>query len=1238
MSVLSIVWQPSYAPSDRRSSSSIKANKNTVAKDKVNCPVMQYIKQNVLKTRQKKESVKLPNITLEHLIEIYKLIYLNRCRSDLIQLQNPIRDLLQAINSSIETQDHSLDKTVEACKTQIDEIIRGNFSEAFFGFNINKKPRKKATQKLINSLLEGSYQEQPVVSPRVAAIEHKKYETCKSLLQSRFFDESGKGKALKIGDIAKIYTDLITILEPIKFESSSNIDSTESALRMLLLRLNNLVQSFHSFTVNTDNERGKAGLAVQRSAKLVQECILNEHMFPESQFSGIKNLNFDFKNPNKELLASLKQVSDITMGILSGRVQTKTASLLEAVQAQLKRGAVRQISIGSGGSQADLPEVKNATKYSPRPYQESSVKAIMDCFNKGNERQTAVIPCGEGKSYTAFLVKEAIKKQIYEKTNRAHNPMRSLVFVPTLQLLEQFMEEWSSQEKPDEASDYLIICSQRDIDKLDDQISALEQSEEADSGHLINALVSLRSRVKTVSSDANDIAVFLNKPSDKEKIIYSTYQSSQKIIDALQNVDEQKKSFDFICCDEAHRTTGEEDSLFTKVHNNEKLPSSRRLNMTATKKLFDLSFSQGFQTRVSAFDMSDEKIYGPTSVNRKFSQAIEDGNLVDYELFFIHTDPIEIEKFLNDNEIEINEDNIKLASRHLALKKAYDDCGAKKTISYHQYVDTALDFASDHRMFQPKLTYFSVHGAMTAQERNANLNAFKRSTDPCAISNVVVLREGTNIPSADTCFMDTQINAVGSNIQTMSRVLRKDPNNKAKVGKIIIPLLGNNARNFFNLSGDLKNDFKDTDESRMYRAVEAIAAMDSRFDIQHLEKISDEMQKNAEGDATQNLPLEPKYKNYSSGNIRFIDGVSADESCNSGHYYRSSFLLNRVSNRFQFARQPDRFTDIFEAAEFIKNFDNGKYKKMPFSMQQKDEFYDARNKFFTTILEEEIGISLDNLLVLTAKYMREEMHLSNYYIEQCLGSNTLVQYFLSSLIWEGKIPQQSLEELSKLVKKSFDNVKPSYLSWNISDALLTMGLEPAAVVNCLLNSDYLLIPQRPSKLLDIIWDCPSPIDKQKVQRIISKIKQHYPSRESFFKNDLLIEGKGRRQQEISSMFEGRGVDLYELLRGLKHNKMLPRGRMEPLMKLMNYIYKPMEISSYDDLGRKLLKISGNQSASDTGLEFGEAEEIIESICFITGQTPKFFKQLNNPYGEKRNNTALKRLILRSYQNAQRDGV
>lgn len=188
-------------------------------------------------------------------------------------------------------------------------------------------------------------------------------------------------------------------------------------------------------------------------------------------------------------------------------------------------------------------------KYTPQKHQEIAIDKVVKHFEKKNRGQL-ILPCGAGKTFTALWIKERLK------------PQTTLVLVPSLALLRAIKNEWASQKK--DKYEYICVCSEKDIDKRPDA--------------LVVHTYEVGSRVTTRSETVHD---FLD--TSGEKIVFSTYQSLPVIIDAIKG---SKFSFDFVVCDEAHRTAGaKKGNIFTLVHDNKILPAKKRLYMTATPRI-----------------------------------------------------------------------------------------------------------------------------------------------------------------------------------------------------------------------------------------------------------------------------------------------------------------------------------------------------------------------------------------------------------------------------------------------------------------------------------------------------------------------------------------------------------------------------------------------------------------------------------------------------------------------------
>ena len=118
---------------------------------------------------------------------------------------------------------------------------------------------------------------------------------------------------------------------------------------------------------------------------------------------------------------------------------------------------------------------------------------------------------------------------------------------------------------------------------------------------------------------------------NKSLVVFSTYQSIEVIAKAqkeLAKSNPKYAEFDLIICDEAHRTTGvslanEDESAFTKVHNNDFIKSKKRPYMTATPRLYnDETKSKAAQAEAILCSMDDVSLYGEEMYRIGFGEAV----------------------------------------------------------------------------------------------------------------------------------------------------------------------------------------------------------------------------------------------------------------------------------------------------------------------------------------------------------------------------------------------------------------------------------------------------------------------------------------------------------------------------------------------------------------------------------------------------------------------------------------
>jgi predicted helicase len=241
-----------------------------------------------------------------------------------------------------------------------------------------------------------------------------------------------------------------------------------------------------------------------------------------------------------------------------------------------------------------------------------------------HDRGKMIMACGTGKTYTSELIVEQL----------LHDKGLVLFMVPSIALLGQTLNAWCADaKKPIKA---VCICSD----------SKASRKVGKDDDFTLDSTVDL---ALPASTDAESIKKQLLKYRDYDGlvVVFSTYQSVDAVRDAQKSILKETKNeygvFDFIICDEAHRTTGvklstDEESSFIKVHKDENVKGRKRLYMTATPRLYADSAKIKAKTNDKIdylCSMDDESIYGEEFYRVSFSYAVEHELLTDYKVLVL---------------------------------------------------------------------------------------------------------------------------------------------------------------------------------------------------------------------------------------------------------------------------------------------------------------------------------------------------------------------------------------------------------------------------------------------------------------------------------------------------------------------------------------------------------------------------------------------------------------------------
>src|ERR1035437_5965268 len=401
-----------------------------------------------------------------------------------------------------------------------------------------------------------------------------------------------------------------------------------------------------------------------------------------------------------------------------------------------------------------------------RPHQQEAIKAAANNFLKNNERRGRILmPCGTGKSLTAFWIANVL---------RANSV---IVAVPSLSLIKQSLEDWTREflalnENP--LPEWLCICS-------DESTGNLEKDEFVSDTYSLGI---------PTTTDINKISEFLLTQTSSRKIVFTTYQSSYKLAEATRNTG---FIFDLALLDEAHKTVGVKSKTFATLLSDENIKIQKRIFMTATERVI-----RGNNNDV--YSMDDENIYGKQFFHLSFKKAIhsEPKIICDYKILTVTVTNKEIKKLITENKFitdiknEINEQEAQSLAAAIALRKAYEKYGIKHAISFHRSIKAANSFAhlnkafNKQKLFYPIVESHHISSQKSAGERAQLMKDFTKENF-ALMTNARCLTEGVDVPAIDcVLFADPKQSTVDI-IQAAGRALR--PYKGKNYGYIMLPII-----------------------------------------------------------------------------------------------------------------------------------------------------------------------------------------------------------------------------------------------------------------------------------------------------------------------------------------------------------------------------------------------------------------------------------------------------------------
>ncbi|MCY4342856.1 MAG: DEAD/DEAH box helicase family protein [Gammaproteobacteria bacterium] len=429
-----------------------------------------------------------------------------------------------------------------------------------------------------------------------------------------------------------------------------------------------------------------------------------------------------------------------------------------------------------------------------RPDQVEALEAVRAGLADA-DRGKLIMACGTGKTLTGLRIAEEL----------AGSGSHVLFLVPSLALMAQTVREWCADAMLPLAA--FAVCSDTQVGRRRrsrHDVAELEVTDLAFPATTDAASLALA----VAASDANSM-----------RVVFATYQSISVI--AAAQASHGVPVFDLIVCDEAHRTTGvtftgEDQSNFVKVHDNESVRGRKRLYMTATPRIYgENAKSKARDTRAVLASMDNPDLYGEVLFHHGFARAVESGILTDYRVIVLVMDEgqvsVAVQKRLADQSSELALDD---ATKIVGCWKALSKTGLagtaadksepmRRALAFCRSIDSSKlvrnEFEQVVGEFQAEIgegelggvvcEVRHVDGTYNARDRGQRLDWLKEDAgaNVCRIlSNARCLTEGVDVPALDAILFLHPRNSQIDVVQAVGRVMRRAPGKQ--MGYVILPV------------------------------------------------------------------------------------------------------------------------------------------------------------------------------------------------------------------------------------------------------------------------------------------------------------------------------------------------------------------------------------------------------------------------------------------------------------------
>lgn len=524
----------------------------------------------------------------------------------------------------------------------------------------------------------------------------------------------------------------------------------------------------------------------------------------------------------------------------------------------------------------NIPVVNQIIK-TPR-YHQTLIYAESIQYFDDHDRGYIEIACGAGKTLTSYWVDKYMYNQF------------TIIAVPSLYLLSQFYKEWVVQSINENISiQYLLIGSDADV--------------QSDNIYYNNGLI--------ITTDDNDITKFIESHTNQKKVIISTYQSSDKLINVLNKL---KIIPEFCIFDEAHKTVGQTNKQFSLLLNDTNLKIKKRLFMTATPKIYN-NYNDENDDETEILSMNNEEWYGKRIYLYNTYDAIKNKLLVDYQLMTLFTNNKYIEQTINTNKyvfaetFDTNESHY--VGTAIMIMNAYKNNEIKSLVTYHNSIKKTQKFKNILEIINKKLNLnikiLQLDGTASMTKRTKIIKEFV-DNDKAIMTSSRVLNEGIDIPKIDSvCFVDPRTSTIDI-VQCIGRSLRKHPSKQK--AKILVPIICDDI-----------NEISNTIYGNLIRIIKSISNTDTGINEYFIKK---------QEKTIVNRQL-IKHINYFDTNFILDNKIDLDEWINAIEFK----IWNKVDSFTNMFMQVKQWVDTNDSLPVKSSTNNSEYKLAAWCFRQR---------------------------------------------------------------------------------------------------------------------------------------------------------------------------------------------------------------------------------------------------------------------------------------------------------------